>query len=159
MKASRQKEHPKMSAHFVDAVILINTLNFDRLFMCFSLPHPLSCTHIHKRRRPLIRSLYDVFSAIRDDESEHVKTINACQVSEEKIISPNAAAANAGWAEQVEEEDEEKMERRLREDWVREYDALGVGRPWDGGEEVGAEEGEEGEDHDGLGWSEEVEFP
>ncbi|GAB5036402.1 plastid terminal oxidase [Nannochloropsis oceanica] len=112
-----------------------------------------------RSRRPLIRSLYDVFSAIRDDESEHVKTINACQVSEEKIISPNAAAANAGWAEQVEEEDEEKMERRLREDWVREYDALGVGRPWDGGEEVGAEEGEEGEDHDGLGWSEEVEFP
>lgn len=101
-------------------------------------------------RRPLIRSLYDVFTAIRDDETEHVKTINACQVSEEKVISPNAAAANAGWAEQVEEEDEEIVERRLREDWVRDYDALGEGRPWDGGKE--------GEEQDGWGESEEVEF-
>ena len=112
-------------------------------------------------RRPVIRSLYDVFCAIRDDESEHVKTINAvsltlppthppthpmhpaphskrllfllpthpptrslsfsfppthpsthlqCQVADSLIISPNAAAANAGWAEEVEEEEEEEIE-------------------------------------------------
>lgn len=30
------------------------------------------------------------------DESEHVKTVNACQTQDELIISPNAAAANAG---------------------------------------------------------------
>jgi len=99
-----------------------------------------------------------VFTAIRDDESEHVKTINACQVSEEKIISPNAAAANAGWAEQVEEEDEEMVERRLEEDWVREYDSLGEGRPWDGGREGGAGDGGEGDEQDGWEGSEEVEF-
>lgn len=29
--------------------------------------------------RPKCESLYDVFSNIRDDEGEHVKTIKACQ--------------------------------------------------------------------------------
>ncbi|EWM20723.1 quinol-to-oxygen oxidoreductase [Nannochloropsis gaditana] len=101
-------------------------------------------------RRPLIRSLYDVFSAIRDDESEHVKTINACQVADEVILSPNAAAAHAAWAEQVEEEEEEEVARSVEEEWWREYDALGKGRGWDGeGGEGGGEGGE---------WGEEVEF-
>lgn len=100
--------------------------------------------------RPLIRSLYDVFSAIRDDESEHVKTINACQVADEVILSPNAAAAHAAWAEQVEEEEEEEVARSVEEEWWREYDALGKGRGWDGeGGEGGGEGGE---------WGEEVEF-
>lgn len=30
-------------------------------------------------RRPPCRNLFDVFSNIRDDESEHVKTMRACQ--------------------------------------------------------------------------------
>ena len=31
------------------------------------------------KRRPPCNNLYDVFSNIRDDESEHVKTMDACQ--------------------------------------------------------------------------------
>ena len=31
-------------------------------------------------RRPRVKSLYDVFSAIRDDEAEHVATMGECQM-------------------------------------------------------------------------------
>ncbi|KAK3258943.1 hypothetical protein CYMTET_32035 [Cymbomonas tetramitiformis] len=34
-----------------------------------------------KSRRPSVRHLHDVFCNIRDDEGEHVKTMNACQVT------------------------------------------------------------------------------
>lgn len=40
-------------------------------------------------RRPKIDNLYDVFSAIRDDELEHVKTMSACQQLETVVVSPN----------------------------------------------------------------------
>lgn len=30
--------------------------------------------------RPQVKTLYDVFSNIRDDEAEHVNTMQACQV-------------------------------------------------------------------------------
>jgi len=34
------------------------------------------------KRNPKCDNLYDVFVNIRDDEAEHVKTMNACQDSE-----------------------------------------------------------------------------
>jgi hypothetical protein len=37
-----------------------------------------------------------VFQNIMTDESEHVKTVNACQLNDETLMSPNTAAANAG---------------------------------------------------------------
>ena len=46
-----------------------------------------------RSRRPRIRNLYDVFSNIRDDESEHVKTMGACQREDSAISSPNAVNA------------------------------------------------------------------
>ncbi|MBD2496197.1 alternative oxidase [Nostoc sp. FACHB-280] len=36
-------------------------------------------SHTPAERRPTIENLYDVFVAIRDDEMEHVKTMQACQ--------------------------------------------------------------------------------
>jgi ubiquinol oxidase len=41
---------------------------------------------ISEFRRPSIDNLYDVFVNIRDDESEHVKTMVACQQPEAKLI-------------------------------------------------------------------------
>ena len=38
-------------------------------------------------RRPKIANLYDVFSAIRDDEAEHVKTMAALQTETELSTS------------------------------------------------------------------------
>jgi len=46
-----------------------------------------------RSRRPRIRNLYDVFSNIRDDEGEHVKTMGACQREDSAISSPNAVNA------------------------------------------------------------------
>ncbi|BAY17695.1 Alternative oxidase [Anabaenopsis circularis NIES-21] len=43
------------------------------MFDAFQTSHHLS------ERRPKIENLYDVFVAIRDDEMEHVKTMQACQ--------------------------------------------------------------------------------
>jgi ubiquinol oxidase len=47
---------------------------------------------VPESRRPTIESLYDVFVAIRDDESEHVKTMAACQQPEamNELRSPHA---------------------------------------------------------------------
>ena len=36
-------------------------------------------SHLPTTRRPIIETLYDVFTAIRDDEGEHVKALVACQ--------------------------------------------------------------------------------
>jgi ubiquinol oxidase len=49
------------------------------------------------KRRPQVKTLYDVFSAIRDDEGAHVATMNACQDPNENVRSLNAEAA-AGFA-------------------------------------------------------------
>ncbi len=49
-------------------------------------------------RRPVIDTLYDVFSTIRDDEAEHVKTMAACQDPEVLVRSPNIEAALAATA-------------------------------------------------------------
>jgi ubiquinol oxidase len=38
-----------------------------------------------EERRPIVNNLYDVFMAIRDDESEHVKTMVACQQVDAQI--------------------------------------------------------------------------
>eukprot|EP00271_Cylindrocystis_brebissonii_P010560 TRINITY_DN26776_c0_g1_i1.p1 TRINITY_DN26776_c0_g1~~TRINITY_DN26776_c0_g1_i1.p1 ORF type:complete len:465 (+),score=81.49 TRINITY_DN26776_c0_g1_i1:142-1536(+) len=46
-------------------------------------------------RRPVINSLYDVFVAIRDDESEHVKTMAACQQLEQPVRSPRSTVKPA----------------------------------------------------------------
>jgi ubiquinol oxidase len=46
-----------------------------------------------RARRPRIKSLYDVFCNIRDDEGEHVSTMNACQREDSDISSPNAVNA------------------------------------------------------------------
>lgn len=46
-----------------------------------------------KSRRPRIKSLYDVFCNIRDDEAEHVNTMNACQREDKAVASPNAVNA------------------------------------------------------------------
>lgn len=50
-------------------------------------------------RRPPVDNLYDVFANIRDDESEHVKTMAACQDYDrigELVSSPHARRAAAG---------------------------------------------------------------
>merc|ERR1719326_2547122 len=49
-------------------------------------------------RRPKIETLYDTFSAIRDDEGEHVKTMHVCQDDAAVLASPNAAKAAAAVA-------------------------------------------------------------
>ena len=49
-------------------------------------------------RRPVVETLYDVFSAIRDDEAEHVNTMNACQDPDVLVRSPNVEAALAATA-------------------------------------------------------------
>jgi hypothetical protein len=49
-------------------------------------------------RRPKMDTLYDVFSAIRDDEGEHVATMAACQDPEVLVRSPNVEAAIAAAA-------------------------------------------------------------
>ncbi|CAM9264359.1 unnamed protein product [Choristocarpus tenellus] len=61
-------------------------------------------------RRPIIRSLYDVFRNIRDDEVEHVKTMFACERGERNIVSPNAAVALPPWALDANSENEEIQE-------------------------------------------------
>jgi hypothetical protein len=79
-----------------------------------------------------VKTLYDVFCNIRDDESEHVKTMRACQLADKLIkrcdlkhaiwilgmmydahtnfrecaSSPNSAAAYAQWAEEFEDGDD-----------------------------------------------------
>ncbi|MDX2254969.1 MAG: alternative oxidase [Pseudanabaenaceae cyanobacterium bins.39] len=49
-------------------------------------------SHPQGDRRPQIDNLYDVFVAIRDDEAEHVKTMQACQQPEanKTFKSPHA---------------------------------------------------------------------
>mmetsp|Transcript_3503 Transcript_3503/g.12201 ORF Transcript_3503/g.12201 Transcript_3503/m.12201 type:complete len:1039 (-) Transcript_3503:1573-4689(-) len=64
-----------------------------------------------KSRRPVIRSLYDVFCNIRDDELEHVKTMFQCQTSLQQIQSPNAQAA------EMERKQEESVEGGM-EGWA-----------------------------------------
>jgi len=49
-------------------------------------------------RRPVISSLYDVFSCIRDDEAEHVNTMRACQDTAVVVRSPNVERAWIGAA-------------------------------------------------------------
>lgn len=54
-------------------------------------------THPPEQRRPKMENLYDVFSAIRDDEMEHVKTMVACQKPDAQMTfksphSPNRKA-------------------------------------------------------------------
>ena len=58
-------------------------------------------------RRPRIENLYDTFATIRDDEAQHVATMNSCQDPEVLLRSPNyesafaAATAAALLAERV----------------------------------------------------------
>lgn len=47
-----------------------------------------------KPRRPTCNNLYDVFVNIRDDESEHVKTMGACQ--DESIAAKLAQGRSSG---------------------------------------------------------------
>jgi ubiquinol oxidase len=42
-------------------------------------------------RRPKVENLYDVFCNIRDDESEHVKTMWACQQLDYRVTSPHTS--------------------------------------------------------------------
>lgn len=46
-----------------------------------------------KTRRPKVDNLYDVFCNIRDDEAQHVATMEACQDPTALTKSPNAVAA------------------------------------------------------------------
>ena len=45
------------------------------------------------RRRPSVRTLYDVFACVRDDEAEHMKTMQFCQLPGTIMRSPSEAAA------------------------------------------------------------------
>mmetsp|Transcript_33125 Transcript_33125/g.43624 ORF Transcript_33125/g.43624 Transcript_33125/m.43624 type:complete len:627 (+) Transcript_33125:35-1915(+) len=56
-------------------------------------------------RRPKISSLYDVFLNIKEDELEHVKTMTACQITDEDLMSPNTAVAEKAWGVQEDEDD------------------------------------------------------
>ncbi|MEO0354996.1 MAG: plastoquinol terminal oxidase, partial [Cyanobacteria bacterium P01_A01_bin.3] len=49
-------------------------------------------SQVPESRRPSVNNLYEVFVAIRDDESEHVKTMVACQQPSalESFKSPHA---------------------------------------------------------------------
>ena len=50
-----------------------------------------------EERRPVVNNLYDVFMAIRDDESEHVKTMVACQKVDAQLTlkSPHTIVGSA----------------------------------------------------------------
>mmetsp|Transcript_30601 Transcript_30601/g.52858 ORF Transcript_30601/g.52858 Transcript_30601/m.52858 type:complete len:722 (+) Transcript_30601:90-2255(+) len=67
-----------------------------------------------RSRRPKINNLYDVFRNIMEDELEHVKTVTACQISD-NLGSPNLAAADGTWSIQdgEEQEEENKEDSRL----------------------------------------------
>ena len=47
-----------------------------------------------ERRRPEVRNLYDVFSAVRDDEKEHIRTMKSCRDS--TIVGDLAERRKAG---------------------------------------------------------------
>lgn len=62
-----------------------------------------------EERRPKIENLYDVFTAIRDDEMEHVKTMVACQRESAQTTfksphSPSSAALQEGTKAAIEEQ-------------------------------------------------------
>ena len=46
-----------------------------------------------ERRRPRIDSLYDVFVNVRNDEAEHMKTMQFCQLPGTILRAPSEAAA------------------------------------------------------------------
>lgn len=47
-------------------------------------------------RRPELQNLYDVFVAIRDDEGQHVSTMQNCQRGGGAMHSPHVAASTGG---------------------------------------------------------------
>ena len=61
------------------------------VFFCFT-GNPASGV-ASARRRPSIDNLYDVFVNVRDDEAEHMKTMQFCQLPGAILRSPSEAAA------------------------------------------------------------------
>jgi len=59
---------------------------FDPLFDEYQTSDPVDRS---RRQRDSMKSLYDVFSAIRDDEGEHVKTMQACLDPNVVVRSPS----------------------------------------------------------------------
>jgi hypothetical protein len=58
-----------------------------------------------RSRRPYIQTLFDVFTNIKLDEAEHVKTMVSCeQASDYTVRSPNTVDAYASWAGERDEE-------------------------------------------------------
>ena len=53
------------------------------------------------RRRPSIDNLYDVFVNVRNDEAEHMKTMQFCQLPGAILRSPSEAAACIVSADQM----------------------------------------------------------
>ena len=53
------------------------------------------------RRRPSIDNLYDVFVNVRNDEAEHMKTMQFCQLPGAILRSPSEAAACVVSADQT----------------------------------------------------------
>ena len=47
-----------------------------------------------ERRRPVIKTLYDVFENVRDDEAEHMKTMQFCQLPGSILRAPSERAEN-----------------------------------------------------------------
>lgn len=72
-------------------VVAINYYHDGDLYMFdeFQTSHPFT------ERRPKIDNLYDVFVAIRDDEIEHVKTMQSCQKNDAQLSfkSPHSLEA------------------------------------------------------------------
>ena len=51
-----------------------------------------------ERRRPVVATLYDVFVNVRDDEAEHMKTMQFCQLPGTILRAPSASARASGEA-------------------------------------------------------------
>ncbi len=52
-------------------------------------PNSVSSANCVERRRPVIENLYDVFTNVRDDEAEHMKTMQFCQLPGTILRAPS----------------------------------------------------------------------
>jgi len=102
------------------------------------------------RRRPSIDNLYDVFVNVRNDEAEHMKTMQFCQLPGAILRSPSEAAACVVSADQT---PSERCVDSYREHTDRTCEGLVdcLFNPGAGGFEAPPAAGEEADDDDGTG--------
>ena len=66
------------------------------LFDEFQTGDPTAASACAERRRPVIENLYDVFLNVRNDEAEHMKTMQFCQLPGTILRAPSESACVVG---------------------------------------------------------------